>query len=347
IVDFTKASEKLPAIIDNAGNNRGASFNGEHIFVASRQGGNNVFFWDSTNPNAEPGKLDMTGVTGGTFTVSDVATAGKHIIMSNMAFKDGAFKVYHWSDTKAEPKVLLQVPVAPARLGDAISVIGDPGTKAQLFVSGHGSKNFYIWDIIAGKIDSVTPKVITFDSLPDVNFARINKVPGENSYLLSGPNPRLVLLNDKFEQIDRAAGEFVLSWPMHAQVFYNESRRYMSYVHIRSNPVENDLHVIDITKGKNMTDAFKMMRDSSITKLFAHTINLGKISNGNASVGHSVVTDKKGKVWLMAYAAGNGLILQRVAEEESGVAVVKLNPITTIVDFTKASEKLPAIIDNA
>lgn len=85
IIDFTKTTNKLPAIIDNAGINRGASFNGEHVFVASRQGSNNVFFWDPKNAAAEPGKLSMTGVAGGTFTVSDVATSGKNIIMSNMA----------------------------------------------------------------------------------------------------------------------------------------------------------------------------------------------------------------------------------------------------------------------
>jgi hypothetical protein len=256
----------------------------------------------------------MTGVAGGTFTVSDIATSNKHIIMSNMAFKDGNFKVYHWTDTKAEPKILLNVPVAPARLGDAITVIGDPGTKAQLFVSGHGTKNFYIWDIVAGKIDSIQPKVIVMDSLPTVNFARITKVPNEDMYLLSGSDSRLVLLDKNFKQVDRAAGEYVLSWPMYAQVFYNEDRRYISYVHVRSNPPENELHVIDITKGSNITEAFKNMRDSSITKLFAHTANLGNTANGNASTGHSVVMDSEGKNWLMAYSAGNGFILQRLAD---------------------------------
>lgn len=91
--------------------------------------------------------------------------------MSNMEFVNGNFKVYHWPDNKAGPKVLLNIPAAPARLDDAIIVIGDPAAKAQLFVSGHGTRNFYIWDIVAGKIDSINPKVITLDSLPNVNFS--------------------------------------------------------------------------------------------------------------------------------------------------------------------------------
>lgn len=53
------------------------------------------------------------------------------------------------AETKAEPKVLLSLAPAPARLDDAISAIGDPATKAQLFVSG--TKNVYIGDIVTGK----------------------------------------------------------------------------------------------------------------------------------------------------------------------------------------------------
>jgi hypothetical protein len=70
------------------------------------------------------------------------------------------------------------------------------------------------------------------------------------------------------------------------------------------------------------------MRDSSITKLFAHKVNLGNVSNGNASVGHSVITDSEGKIWLMAYSAGNGLILQRVADQTTNIDKVALKEFT-------------------
>lgn len=38
LIDKSKAGNKLPTIIDNAGNTRGAGFNGENIFVATRTG---------------------------------------------------------------------------------------------------------------------------------------------------------------------------------------------------------------------------------------------------------------------------------------------------------------------
>lgn len=52
--------------------------NGEHIFVASRQGGNNVFFWDLKIAAAEPGNSSITGVAGGTFTVRHRIFRQKH-----------------------------------------------------------------------------------------------------------------------------------------------------------------------------------------------------------------------------------------------------------------------------
>ena len=71
--------------------------------------------------------------------------------MSNMVNATGnMFKVYGWSNKEAQPKVLLEFP-APAtnvRLGDAISVIGDPATDGLLVASGHGTKSFYIWKMI-------------------------------------------------------------------------------------------------------------------------------------------------------------------------------------------------------
>ena len=46
-------------------------------------------------------------------------------------------------------------------------------------------------------------------------------------YILSGSDSRLVFLDKFFKHIDRAAGELVLSWPMHAQVFYNAGNIYI------------------------------------------------------------------------------------------------------------------------
>ena len=84
LVDKSKAGNKLPAIIDNAGNTRGAGLNSENIFVATRTGGNIIYYWDIAKPDVDPKTMNTAAVTGGTFPVSDLTVVGKQIFMSNM-----------------------------------------------------------------------------------------------------------------------------------------------------------------------------------------------------------------------------------------------------------------------
>jgi len=175
-MDFSKSSNKMPAIIDNAGNNRGACFDGKHVFVASRQNGNHIYYWTLGDSTGTPTELDLNGVTGGTFVLSDLAFTKDHLFLSNMVFVGGVFKVYAWKDRNSPPKILLEYPMAPARLGDAITVVGDPNTSAKLIASGHGTKNIYIWNIVNGTIPNTQPTIVPFDVVTNVNFARIQQV---------------------------------------------------------------------------------------------------------------------------------------------------------------------------
>ncbi|MEY3053158.1 MAG: hypothetical protein RLY31_2943, partial [Bacteroidota bacterium] len=347
ILDQTLASGNLPAIIDNAGNNRGAGFNGTHVYVASRQNGNHVYYWDVTDPG-NVGELDLTGVSGGTFVLSDLTVSGNHVLVSNMVFVGGTFRVYHWSDASAAPTVLLEYANAPARLGDAISVIGDPDTSAKLVVSGHGSKNFYIWDIIGGNIPNTDPTVVTFDNVDNVNFARITAAPGnDNLYIASGPVFRMLLLDASFDVLDQVDGTFFQAWPMYLQAFELEGKRYLAYVHVSITPAENALHILDISAGGGLQEAIQEMKNASVSALLARNIPLGNVANGNASASLDLVTDASGEVWAMAYAAGNGLLVEKYGGTPPPQPVDPLSPVDTVLEASAAAGTLPAIIDNA
>jgi hypothetical protein len=318
VIDKRKFTNKLPAIIDNAGNTRGAGFNGKHIFVATRTNGNKIFYWDVAAPDADPKELKMTGVAGGTFVVSDLCVAGSHTFMSNMVFVGGAFKVYHWPNVDAEPAVLLEFANAPARLGDAITVIGNPMEEARLFASGHGSKDFYVWIIKNGKIENNTPQKITLDKPANVNFGRITKVPGEDTYIASGSNIGLSLLDKDFKvTFEIPLGTYFPSWPMNAQVFTYKNQRFLGYVHTKTSPVENSFYVVDVNNGNTISDALRDLVASPFAGRLIHSVNMGDVNNGNASVGMDIVPDALGNVWAMAYSAGNGFILQKFGDKTS------------------------------
>ncbi|MCE1202229.1 MAG: DUF4623 domain-containing protein [Bacteroidia bacterium] len=320
VMDKTKAGGNLPTIINNAGNNRGATFNGQKVFVASRQDGNHVYHWDISNPDAAPEELDLTGVSGGTFTLSDAAWAGNSLFVSNMAFAGGEFKVYKWDNLSGPPSTVLSMTNAPARLGDAFTVLGNPAQSAKLIASGHGTKNFYTWNITGGNISNPEPVVNNFPNIAGANFGRITKVMNEDLYLASGSQFGLQLLSPNMDTLASVQAGYFPYWSIYPHIFYYNGKRYLAYIHIKDAPAENKLYVLDISQAPNTLTALQTMMDVPFADRVVHMADLGDNANGNASAGLDVLADAGGNLWIMAYAAANGFIVQKVGNFPVGIA---------------------------
>jgi hypothetical protein len=213
--------------------------------------------------------------------------------------------------------VLLEFPSSPDRLGDAITVVGDPSKRAFLIASSHGNKRFYIWTIEGGIVTSSMPTVNTYDFIARADFARITRVPGaEELYLASGPLFGVMLLDKDMKLVDSLGTSFFPSWPMHAQVFQYNGQRLMGYVHVKSSPAENALYVVDMNEKDNIRDVFTSLRKAGFAKRLIHSLSLGTISNGNASAGFDAVTDAAGNVQVMAFSAGNGFVVQQFGNKQ-------------------------------
>ncbi|MFW5707322.1 MAG: DUF4623 domain-containing protein [Bacteroidota bacterium] len=318
ILEKNTAQGNLPAIIDDHGANRGASFNGQYLFVASRQGGNNIYYWDVNDPDGEPQQLNMTDVSGGTFTINDVKTVGNHIFACNMVMP-GVFKVYHWDGMDVEPTVLIEYDSGTARIGDAITVIGNPDSEAMILASRHGGNNYYAWYMNEGVLESADPEVFTVGDLDNTNFSRVTfSMDEEMVPFMSGPGG-LALLGETIEGVITVEllveQSFFPGWPMYVNVFEYNGGRYLSFIHVKDNPAENMLYVLDITEGETTTEALQLLNDAVFADRVVHSYDLGSVSNGNASVGLDIVIDNPGNLWLMGYAAGNGFVVQKVGEE--------------------------------
>jgi hypothetical protein len=332
LVDKSKAGNKLPVIIDNSGNTRGAGFNNENIFVATRTGGNIIYYWEIAKPEAEPKTMNTTLVSGGTFPASDLTVVGKQVFMSNMVNATGAvFKIYEWSTKESSPRVLLEFP-APAtnvRLGDAITVLGNPATEAQLIVSGWGTKNFYIWKIKGDEIPDKAPLVITLDSVTNVNFARITKVPQSDQYLASGPTMGMALLDKDFKVLDWIKpGVYFPSWPMYAHIIFFKGKRLLAYQHVKTSPIENFQYIMDISADSTTLAALRNIGKKTATERIIYSVNLGNVTNGNASVSMDLLPIDAGQFLSFNYSAGNGFLLQKFGDMASSVNEIDPNAFT-------------------
>ncbi len=335
IIDKSLASDNLPANLVDHGANRGASFNGDYIFVASRIDGHNIYYWDVANPEDEPQTLDVTGISGGTFPINDVATAGEHIFVTNMVMP-GMFKVYHWDDVNGEPSVLIEYDSGDARLGDAFSVIGDPDVFASVVVSAFNTNNFYIWEIENGTLVSETPDIVEANQLEGtVNFARVTQVPGEELYVVSGSSIGIALIDEELNLLAEIPSDFFPYWSMYPHVFNVKGQTYLAYMHVSTEPAENILYILDLNKGDNLEESFTQLAASTFEDEVVYSLMLGDAANGNASVGLDIVPVGD-DVRIMAYAAGNGFVMQEFTAEE-----LQALPLPFMETFAGLGEETP------
>ncbi|MGM0572531.1 MAG: DUF4623 domain-containing protein, partial [Bacteroidota bacterium] len=312
IMDKTAASGNMPDFIDDAGATRGAGFNGDYAFVASRQGGGDfVYYWDVNNPDAEVGTLDLTGVEGGTFVLADMTAVGDNIFVSNMVFANNEFKLYHWDGIDAEPTTLIEYDT-PVRLGDAISVIGDPDEFAAIVVSAHGAAEFYIWEMVNGDLVDPEPDVLEWQVNDELtNFSRATEVTGSDMILISGPAFGPVLIDSDTFYVNHIPVDFFPGWPMYAHIFQYEGYRFLAYAHIGEDPAENVLYILDMNDGDTVDEAMDNLVASGFEDNVLHSVEIGSNPNLNASVSVDLHIDEDGNLSVMSFAAGNGFIVQK------------------------------------
>ena len=111
--------------------------------------------------------------------------------------------------------------------------------------------------------------------------------------------------------VDTWSAAFFPSWAMHAQVFEYAGQRLLAYVHVRSSPAGNAFYVVDLNEKQSLRDVFANLRKAGFASRLIHSVDLGNISNGNASAGLDVFTDAAGNVQVMAFSAGNGFVVQQ------------------------------------
>lgn len=125
-----------------------------NLIVPTRSGGTGINIINSST-GAVSGSLNVTGVTGGTFTINGVGVAsdGK-IYVGNLATSASGtpFKVYQWANEAAAPTVAYTgaAPLGAVRIGDDFTVTGS-GTSTRIAAGyGAGVSGFAVLDTADG-----------------------------------------------------------------------------------------------------------------------------------------------------------------------------------------------------
>lgn len=174
--EYSATSSTLPAYIGTTNNVRSmgvGTFEGEKVVVIpTREGGTAVKLLRASD-GTELKNLNVTGISGGTFAISDagLTTDGK-ILVCNMVMASAAvFKVYRWDNSTDAPTVAISYTLDAAhRIGDHFTVkgsIADGTAKVYAFSTllVNTKATLFRFDMVSdgngGYIFNNTPTIIT------------------------------------------------------------------------------------------------------------------------------------------------------------------------------------------
>jgi len=198
-----------PAYIGISNNVRGmgvGTFESEKVVVIpTREGGNAVKVLKASD-GTEWKSLNVTGISGGTFAISDagVTTDGKILVANMVNAAASVFKVYRWDNSTDAPTVAISYTLTAAhRIGDHITVKGSiangtakvyamstalVSTKATLF------RFDMVSDGNGGYAFNNTPTVVTDQVAATGGYNSVD-IMGDSKYVYKYNGSQMIKLN--------------------------------------------------------------------------------------------------------------------------------------------------------
>lgn len=308
--DFSANAAGAPLYADFAAENtRSADFDGNKLLVVSRQGGNNpkvLYFDDLKNGDASnEKKLNITGLSGGTYVISAGRLSHGHIYICNLTTgladtQTGALKIYHWQDENATPETIFRFDgtingdvVSRGRFGDNLSVCLDENGNGHIFLLDQDGTQMLRLDV--NGFSTVSNPYIVNAPAAVSYYASVNRVDGsENEYVLTSTRAPIVIM-DKDGNVSYKTD--IASLPVRgtdARIINFNHERYLVMTSGRaaaSDPVQT-LYVYDISAGANTVQALTAFEQGDKVPVYSYTLDGTAASAYAANTGWGIVNDK-------------------------------------------------------
>ncbi|MFH2026664.1 MAG: lamin tail domain-containing protein, partial [bacterium] len=272
---------------------RGMSFNPitNHVLVPSRTGGTNVFILDAATGDSL-GKLDMTGVTGGTYTMNivDVAEDGA-IYLGNLALAAGNFKLYQWANETAVPTNIFDG-VVSERTGDVIEVAG-AGVNTVIYASGSASTSIFTWTTTDGAAFTLTDTISVAAGLARGGIAAI----GDGGFWVNGSGTNTTHIDASGAVLNAAdAGIIATGWQNVDYLHHSGGRKLIAVVGKNAADFGDQVQIYDITESEVSPVLFDSARFTSIYN-----------ANTNAAGDVHMIDNMDGTVTAYVMITNNGI----------------------------------------
>lgn len=288
------AQGTLPGWFDTSHLTRGLSYgqvNGnDRLYVVSRNGGNFIYILDAATGDSL-GRLDNTGISGGTYNVSDVGVSADGIIFVCNLSINQTFTVYKWDSEEAAPDTVIQHPYS-GRLGDKFTVIGSAADNSLKIIAASANSNDVL--IFSTEDNGATFLADTLAIGVTGGSASVGPLPDGSFYWnASGQSAR------KFS----ADGTVLGTVPGSVVATGSNSIRYIT----TTADYEYFLTFQYGAGNENARLVRTLTNDVTMAETFSITPNLGSNANGNGTGDVSVKDNGDGTFNVFVLSTNNGL----------------------------------------
>jgi len=325
--EFTTANATLPAFFGTGNGCRSVGFgtfeSEKVIAVPTRTLASPAVILLKASDGKEKVRLNMTGVSGGTFAINDAgfSTDGKILVCNMVNTANSVFKVYRWDNSTAAPSVALEYTMTEAayRYGDLFNVTGSitDGT-AKIYASSFGAiagtRNILRFSMIADTNNSGSFK---FNPVPEVFLITIPYASGSTASLAFLPNGTFAYKcpGDRVRKVNASMVATGDTLPVKTVSTFTTTPNYVTTV---GSSVYLALYNYGV--GAELASIVKIENDDWLNATYVlSTPSLGTTANGNGS-GRVLADEDAGHLYLYVYGGNNG-----IAKYEIGGIIAGIN----------------------
>ncbi len=304
----SKANSNYPAYMGVGNTERGFAYgmiNGNpRVLMVGRASGNNIFILNAATGDSV-GKLDMTGISGGTIVINDAEVSSDGVIfaanLSTGSASDKNFKVYKWTSETAAPTLVVNLvtKITTFRLGDKITVTGSTSDNTVTIWAATAANDTLVKLTTTDNAASFTPTYIPLTALNAAAWVSGNSPSvapikdGSTGFYIKSAGKPLIKFSSTGASVDTIPTTVVSSGGTAARYFENNNKKYVVVYNTS-------------TGGENMTLVDVTTSSAAATAVFK-TPSMGTISNANGTGDIDVRNNLDGSYTLFVFGTNNGI----------------------------------------
>jgi len=288
----------------------------DRFLVCTRNVASNIYIFNASTGDSV-GKLNMTGVTGGTYPINDVEVSSDGVIFAaNLSLGSGsdtAFVIYKWTSESATPVKAVSFK-GPGRLGDKITVVGSTADNSIVIYAATAGSDKVVRLTTTDNGNTFTPQIISLSngalgSSPSVGPVSVGI---SSDFYIKSIGKSLIRFNSNGVAQDTLSGGIVATGSSAVRAIVSGSNKYVAVYNYGAG--NENIRFVDVSNGVPQA------------RLVFTTTSLGSTSNANGTGDVAVKDNGDGTFDIFILGTNNGVACYRTRDLRG------LSPFTVAMD---------------